>query len=108
MPSLLLGEYNLSSVNIIVNILEHINLYLEDGMSEKDAIKKVAVERDIPNADELEFIDIGENRLNKIFEKQCELNGDKIILTASDGEFTYNDLNKKANRLANALITKGI
>ena len=33
-----------------MTILEHINLYLEDGMSEKDAIKKVAVERDIPKS----------------------------------------------------------
>ena len=30
-----------------MTILEHIRLYLEDGMSEKEAIKKVAVERDI-------------------------------------------------------------
>lgn len=33
-----------------MTILEHINLYLEDGMSEKDAIKKVALERDIPKS----------------------------------------------------------
>ena len=33
-----------------MTILEHISLYLEDGMSEKEAIKKVAVERDIPKS----------------------------------------------------------
>ena len=33
-----------------ISILEHINIYLEDGMSEKDAIKKVAVERKIPKS----------------------------------------------------------
>jgi len=33
-----------------MTILEHIALYLEDGMSEKDAIKKVAVERGIPKS----------------------------------------------------------
>ncbi|MBE6146769.1 MAG: 16S rRNA (cytidine(1402)-2'-O)-methyltransferase [Firmicutes bacterium] len=33
-----------------LTILEHIKLYLEDGMSEKDAIKKVAVERNIPKS----------------------------------------------------------
>lgn len=31
-------------------ILEHVALYLEDGMTEKEAIKKVAVERDIPKS----------------------------------------------------------
>ena len=29
-----------------MTILQHIALYLEDGMTEKEAIKKVAVERD--------------------------------------------------------------
>ena len=33
-----------------MSILEHVHLYLEDGMSEKEAIKKVAVERDIPKS----------------------------------------------------------
>lgn len=33
-----------------MTILEHIALYLEDGMTEKEAIKKVAVERDIPKS----------------------------------------------------------
>ena len=33
-----------------MTILEHIALYLEDGMGEKDAIKKVAVERGIPKS----------------------------------------------------------
>ena len=33
-----------------MSILEHIHLYLEDGMTEKDAIKKVAVERGIPKS----------------------------------------------------------
>ena len=33
-----------------MTILEHIDLYLEDGMTEKEAIKKVAVERGIPKS----------------------------------------------------------
>lgn len=33
-----------------LSVLEHINIYLEDGMSEKDAIKKVAVERNMPKS----------------------------------------------------------
>ncbi len=33
-----------------MTILEHINLYLEDGMTEKEALKKVAVERGIPKS----------------------------------------------------------
>ena len=33
-----------------ITIMEHINIYLDDGLSEKEAIKKVAVERDIPKS----------------------------------------------------------
>ena len=33
-----------------LTVLEHIKLYLDDGMSEKDAIKKVAVERNVPKS----------------------------------------------------------
>lgn len=44
-------EGNLEQENFsTMTILEHINLYLEDGMSEKEAIKKVAVERGIPKS----------------------------------------------------------
>ena len=30
-----------------LDILEHVNLYIEDGLTEKDAIKKVAKERNV-------------------------------------------------------------
>lgn len=33
-----------------LSILEHINLYIEDGMDSKEAIKKVALERNIPKS----------------------------------------------------------
>ena len=33
-----------------ISILEHINIYLEDGLTEKEAIKKVSVERGIPKS----------------------------------------------------------
>ncbi len=34
----------------MMNILEHVKLYLEDGLTEKEAIKIVSVERDIPKS----------------------------------------------------------
>lgn len=40
------GNHDTSNYNEL-SILEHINLYIEDGLSEKDAIKKVAKERGI-------------------------------------------------------------
>jgi len=46
--------------------------------------------------------------LNKVFEEQVELYGDKTALITEDGEFTYDELNRKANRIANALIKRGV
>ena len=60
------------------------------------------------SADKLEYDEIEEYRLNKIFEKQVENNPDKVILYATDGQFTYDELNKKANRIAHSLIKKGV
>lgn len=33
-----------------ISIIEHVNLYIEDGMTDKEAIKQVAVERNIPKS----------------------------------------------------------
>ncbi len=46
--------------------------------------------------------------LNEVFHKTVEENKDKLALIAEDGEFTYDELNRKANRIANALIKKGV
>ena len=46
--------------------------------------------------------------LNEVFHKTVEENKDKLALIADDGEFTYDELNRKSNRIANALIKKGV
>lgn len=51
---------------------------------------------------------VKEQLLNKVFESQVEEKGDNIALVSQDGKFTYEELNKKANRIANALIKRGV
>ena len=46
--------------------------------------------------------------LNEVFHQTVEENKDKLALIAEDGEFTYDELNRKSNRIANALIKKGV
>ena len=46
--------------------------------------------------------------IHKRFEKQVEENPDNVALVASDATLTYGELNRKANRVANALINRGI
>ncbi|WP_405295866.1 D-alanine--poly(phosphoribitol) ligase subunit DltA [Methanobrevibacter sp.] len=95
----------IDSINIVLNKLikftsqELENIFLKDVS---------IIEREVPYVDELEFVEIEEPLIHKIFEKQVNLNGEKVILTASDGDFTFNDLNENANRIANALIRKGV
>ncbi|WP_295613709.1 non-ribosomal peptide synthetase [uncultured Methanobrevibacter sp.] len=46
--------------------------------------------------------------IHKRFEKQVIENPDDIALVATDATFTNDEINKKANRIANALIKKGV
>ncbi|ADC46203.1 non-ribosomal peptide synthetase [Methanobrevibacter ruminantium M1] len=55
-----------------------------------------------------EFVDVEIPFIHKRFEKQVDEAPEKIALIASDGSWTYGELNQKANRVANALINKGI
>ena len=55
-----------------------------------------------------EFTEVEIPFIHKRFEKQVEENPDNIALIASDARLTYGQLNKKANRIANALINRGI
>ena len=46
--------------------------------------------------------------LHKLFEKQTALHGDQTALIAKNGAYTYSELNADANRIANALLQKGL
>ena len=95
-------------LNGILIVLNKI-IKLSDDELENTFLKDVSIlNRDVPDVDDLEFVEIDELLIHKIFEKQVELQGDNVILTASDGNFTYNELNERANRIANALIKKGV
>ena len=49
-----------------------------------------------------------EGVIKDIFERWVRDEPDKVILTADDGDFTYAELNEKANRIANGLIKRGV
>ena len=106
-------EYNdqLYSDTLINTFLECIRIVLNkfQTFDENTLMKDISIiENDDWGADDLEYDEIPEDRLNKIFENQVELHPDRVILYATDGEFTYEELNKKANRIAHSLIKKGV
>ncbi|MBE6804261.1 MAG: amino acid adenylation domain-containing protein, partial [Ruminococcaceae bacterium] len=49
-----------------------------------------------------------ESCIHELFEEQVERTPDKVALVAVDKKVTYKELNEEANRIANALIEKGI
>ena len=61
------------------------------------------VEGEIP-----EFEEIETPIIHKRFEKQVVKKGDDVALVASDATLTYGELNEKSNRIANALIKRGV
>ena len=106
-------EYNdqLYSETLINTFLESIVIVLNkfQTFDENTLMKDISIiENDDWSADDLEYDEIPEERLNKIFENQVDLHPDRVILYATDGEFTYSQINKKANRIAHSLIKKGV
>ena len=66
------------------------------------------VEANELSVDDLNLVELDEYRLNKIFEKQVELYPHDLAISAEDGDFTYEELNNRANKIANALIKRGV
>lgn len=52
--------------------------------------------------------EIGVKLYHALFEEQAAADPDRTALVACDGSFTYSQLDKECNRLANALIEKGV
>ena len=78
-----------------------------DKQDELDAleIRDIAI---VPEGDNVEFIDVETKLLYELFEKNVEENLDRIALISCDGQLTYDELNRKANRVAHALINRGV
>ena len=91
----------MDSFNIVVD--KFINYDDETPLNTISIVKK-----DVISGDDIKIEEIPEYRLNKIFENCVMENGDDVALYASDGVFTFNQLNTKANRIANALIKLGV
>ena len=106
-------EYNdqLYSETLINTFLDCIKIVLNkfQSLGDDTLMKDISIiENDDWGVDDLEYDEIPEDRLNKIFENQVEMHPDRVILYATDGEFTYSELNEKANRIAHSLIKKGV
>ena len=94
-------DYIKSFLNSIVNTLTQ---FMENDI-EKLRINEIELNKDyeLPT-----FTPVENPFIHKRFEKQVIENPDDIALVATDATFTKEEFNKKANRIANALIKKGV
>ena len=106
-------KYNdqLYSSSLIKTFLNSFSVVIDKftSFSQDTQLKDISIiaEKDL-SIDDLDFVELEEYRLNKIFEKQVELYPDDIAIYAEDGDFTFSELNVKANRIANSLIKRGV
>ena len=103
-------DYNdqIYSEEYIKTFLNSIKLVLEQFATiniEKERICDIELEttKELPT-----FTHVENPFIHKRFEKQVESNPDGIALVAEDATLTNEELNQKANKIANALIKKGV
>ena len=54
------------------------------------------------------YADVEDTTTDKAFEKAVEKYRDRIAVIAKDGTLTYDELNKRANKIANSLVSEGV
>ncbi|WP_197031838.1 non-ribosomal peptide synthetase [Methanobrevibacter sp. YE315] len=113
------GEYDVSmkyndqlySSSLIQTFLDSFSVIINKftTFSQDTPLKDISIvdSKDL-SIDDLDFQELEEYRLNKIFEKQVELHPDEIAIYAEDGDYTFSEINTRANKIANALIKRGV
>ncbi len=104
-------HYNdaLYSRNLVDAFLTGITTSLENFIKNPDRVlADISMLKEEAKSDSFTIKPVDEPLLNKLFETQVQLHGDEIALTATDAELTYNELNQKSNKIANALIKRGV
>ena len=107
---ILSAHYNdqLYSTEYVNQFLKSINTIINQFLS-TDITKSVL--SDISLVEEKETIEFKEVKIpfiHKRFEKQAEEKPDSPALVSNGEKLTYGELNEKANKIANALIKKGV
>ena len=103
-------DYNdqLYSEEYIQKFLDSLNIILNQFI-ENDIYKLTVEDIELEKEPEtITFTHLENPFIHKRFEKQVETNPDNIALVATDATLTNEELNIKANRIANALIRKGV
>ena len=96
------------SPKLIESFLTAFNVLIDKFDKSNELLKDISILEDVDHDEGFEITLKNEGIISKVFENAVEQNPDKCILYADDGEYTYSQLNKKANKIANALIKRGL
>jgi acyl-CoA synthetase (AMP-forming)/AMP-acid ligase II len=77
------------------------------AMGKKTLLKDISISPNIKEEKPV-FKTLSMKSIGELFEKIVEENEDKTALIANDTDLSYGELNRKANRVANSLIKKGL
>lgn len=103
--------YHESTIASMFRHLKHIIVAVMNSMGVELADLDICTDDDRLEIEKFNHTDYKYDR-NKtvvdLFNEQADANKDTIALEASDGKFSYGELNEKSNRIANALIGMGV
>jgi hypothetical protein len=108
------GNINLSydesfySQELMEAFLDSMEVLLDRFESQEVLLKNISIRGELEHDEDFKIELANEGVISKIFENIASENPHKTILIAEDGELTYDELNKKANRIANSLIKRGV
>ena len=100
-------DSSLYSDELINSFMESTSLLLDNFLEDdKKLLKNISIAKKTDTEFNIDLVN--EAVIDKIFEGKVKENPDKTILYGTDGELTYSQLNKKANKIANALLSRGV
>ena len=97
--------YSQSYINLFLKSIQKIISHFINDDITKSTLSDISLVDEYEN---LHFDEVELPFLHKRFERVVNNKPDDIALIASDATLTYKELNEKANRIANALIKKGV
>ncbi len=97
--------YTKDFINLFLSSIENIINQFVNIDVDKTNIEDIAL---VSEKENIEFTEVEMPLLHKRFEHHVKANPDNIALVAEDATFTADELNQKANKIANSLIKKGV
>ena len=97
--------YTKDFIGLFLSSLEKIIIKIINADLDSTNICDIAIEDE---NEDIAFEEVEIPFIHKRFERQVAQTPDNVALIAHDATLTYDELNRKANRVANALIKKGV